>query len=277
MTAYKQPDEAAYYGYEFSALLSGNMIASITSVDFYAEFGHGGTLTNNNAQITGTQVRVLWGGGEAGTRYITTVKVLDTMGNPLTVSGEIAVGPNCSTGPCQWPIDLCNCGCSPCACPPSVTCLDDGTGTTIPVYGGPLKSAIVKRAYGYCGVASFEFEISPEDMVTGLQALNDQMAVLGTCTGYNFPNYGDGTGGEESGLRNEDVLGASYYVAKLLAPQIGKQLQGNPVAERACTIFLARTQCIPEMQLGRQTPVGAGNRWAGQWRGPFFPVRRGHC
>lgn len=272
MSAIKQPEEASYYGYEFSALLGANTIASIQSVDFYAESGRGGTLTDNGEAIVGTQVRVLWGGGSAGTRYITTVTVTDSTGAPLQVSGEICVGPNCGTcDPC-WPVDICRCYSKPCVCPP-------GDGTQISVYGGPLKRAIIMRAYGMCGQSVAEFELSPEDFTAGLQALNDQMAILGPLTGYNFPDYGDGTPEEESGLRNEDVLGASYYVAQLLAPTIGKDLKHNKVAERACSIFLSRCTCLPEMQFARQTIIGAGNRWRRQW-GPFFPIHRhdrGRC
>ena len=140
--------------------------------------------------------------------------------------------------------------------------------TTLSLYGGPLKRDIIKRAYGYCGQSTTEFELSPEEMVAGLQVMNDQMAVLGTLTGYNFPVTGDGTPEDESGLAAGDVLGASVYVAQLLAPTIGKDLKLSAVQVRAASSFMAKCVPIPQMELGRGTPRGAGGRR--HTFGPFF-------
>jgi hypothetical protein len=139
----------------------------------------------------------------------------------------------------------------------------------IALYGGPLKREIIKRAFGYCGQSTTEFELSPEEYTQGLQLLNDQMAVLGDASGYNFPATGDGNPEEESGLAAQDVLGASVYLAQLLAPTIGKALALSDTQKRACSNFLVKCTAIPQMELGRSTVRGKGNRWS-RWRGPFF-------
>lgn len=142
--------------------------------------------------------------------------------------------------------------------------------TALPVFGGALKRDIVKRAYGLCGQASCEFELEPEEMNAGVQALNDAMAEL-NVTAYNFPITGDGNGNEESGLTGPDVLGASVMVAKMLAPQIGKTLALNATHYRAEQAMIARYRVTPTMGLGRNTIAGAGNRY-NCWLGPFLPT-----
>jgi len=137
--------------------------------------------------------------------------------------------------------------------------------TVVPVFGGPKKRDIIQRAYGFCGQAAYEFELTPEEYNAGLRAMNDQLAAC-NCTTYNFPEYGDGNAEDESGLAANDILGVSYYVAQLLAPQIGKTLTASKPASRACDLFLMKWQAIPSVELGRQTPRGAGNRY---WNGPL--------
>jgi len=142
--------------------------------------------------------------------------------------------------------------------------------TIVPTYGGPLKRDMVQRAYGYCGQSFAEYELTPEEYVIGMRAMNDQMAVISART-YNFPEYGDGNPEDESGLKAGEVLGAAYYVAKLLAPTIGKQLTFSDVAERACTTFLAAQTCIPTTKLRSTTPRGSGNRWSRVLGEYFYP------
>ncbi len=143
---------------------------------------------------------------------------------------------------------------------------------TLPLYGPPPKRDIIQRAYGYCGQATYEFELSPEEYVAGLRAMNDQLAPLCPQCGYNLPPEGDGNPEDNSGIALTDILGVAYFVAQLLAPTIGKQLQGNKRAAIACDAFLARYQTIPFQQMGRGTIRGAGNRRYTGWRSPFFTV-----
>jgi hypothetical protein len=137
--------------------------------------------------------------------------------------------------------------------------------TVISIFGGLLKREIIKRAYGICGQSTAEFELEPEEYVKGLQALNDQMAIIG-ATNYNFPQSGDGNPEDESGLDNEDILGAAAYVAELIGPQIGKAAALSRTYQRAMSILLTKYQTIPTMSLRRTTPRGSGNKY---WSGPY--------
>ncbi len=137
------------------------------------------------------------------------------------------------------------------------------------LYGGPPKRDIIDRAYGFCGQSASQFELSPEEYVEGLRALNDQMGLLGPSTGYNYPPYGDGLPEDESGLDQTDVLGAAGRTARLLAPQIGKQLSVSKTQQRAADVLLAKYQQTPQMSMGRHTIRGSGNRSIARGR-PFF-------
>lgn len=139
------------------------------------------------------------------------------------------------------------------------------------LYGGPIKRDIIDRAYGFCGQSAAEFELSPEEYVVGLRALNDQMAAFGPVTGYNMPSYGDGQVEDESGLDPADTLGIAVLVARMIAPQIGKQLAVGKTGQRAADVVTAKYTPTQHMQMGRNTIRGAGNR---EWYGarPFFYV-----
>lgn len=150
--------------------------------------------------------------------------------------------------------------------------------TDLAIYGGPKKRDIIKRAYGLLGQSFTEFEISVEEYNAGLMCLNDTMAQLedefGVVLGYNYPTNGtDGSPEDESGLARGVVRAVSYMLAKYLAPSIGKTMPPEALSE------LARAQgtiqalaVIPQMEMGRQTIRGQGNRrWASAGR-PFFAV-----
>lgn len=142
--------------------------------------------------------------------------------------------------------------------------------TTAYLYGGVLKREIIKRAYGICGQSTAEFELEPEEYVKGLQALNDQMGVIGPATGYNFPAYGDGNPEDESGIDPADMLGVSSYVASLLGPGIGKTPVLTKEHQRAMSIYLTKFQTLPTMTMRATTPRGSGNRWWPRMGYPYF-------
>jgi hypothetical protein len=135
------------------------------------------------------------------------------------------------------------------------------------------KRYIIERAYGECGQAITEFELSPEEMLTGLRMLNDLMAELqaqGIALGYNAPTSGDGSSTEDSGLDRSVVRAVSGKLARDIAPLIGKTVapDANGSFARAWSTLLARNTVIPQMEMRRQTPRGAGNRML--FRSPYF-------
>jgi hypothetical protein len=276
MTAVKPPLEADYYAYEFAHLLGMNTISSIQSVDQYGQFGHSGNLINEGQMIVGTQVRVLWAGGDPGTRYMTTVRVLDSGSNILQVQGEICVGETvcggCFTQNGYKP--PCSCNCSPCQC---VTASPDAI--VIPIIGGQLKRFIVQRAYGVCGQSVAEFELTTEEYSAALRAMNDLMAMwedeYGINLGYNYPTYGEGSPEDESGIPRGATQAVVYALATEIAPQIGKTLspEANRIYWNSFSLLKSNYTQPRDMGFGRATIQGAGNRWT-SWRGPFFQIEK---
>jgi hypothetical protein len=140
--------------------------------------------------------------------------------------------------------------------------------TTLALYGGPLKREIIARAYGICGQSTSDLDLTPEEMVVGLRCMNEALAELedseGIDLGYNYPPTGNGNAMEESGLPRGVVRAVAAIVAKALAPEIGKTLSPQATGSYARSLDILRStyRTVPQMQLGRQTIVGAGNRWA---------------
>ncbi len=136
------------------------------------------------------------------------------------------------------------------------------------IYGGPLKRDIIKRAYGLCGQATTDFELTPEEYQLGLQAMNDIAPTLGSIP-FNYTDYGVGTPEDESGLAPDDVLGFTVMVAQEIAPNIGKTYSPNGLQANAKSSLRSKYQAIPRTELGRGAIRGAGNRL---WQGasPFF-------
>lgn len=140
--------------------------------------------------------------------------------------------------------------------------------TTISLYGGPLKKTLIERAFGMCGQSSTEFQLTPEEYELGLRAMNDIAGTLGAIP-FNMPPNGDGSAEDESGLDRADVLGFTVRLAQELSNNIGKAFMPKGSQASAMSGLLAKYQPIPFVQMGRNTPRGAGNRyWSGPW--PYF-------
>lgn len=149
--------------------------------------------------------------------------------------------------------------------------------TDLALYGGPKKRDIINRAYGLLGQSFTEFEIGVEEYDAGLMCLNDTMAELehdrSVALGFNYPTNGtNGSPEDESGLARGDIKAVAFLLAKYLAPSIGKTLPPEATAAHASSISVLYSKAtIPQMEMGRGTIRGAGNRRMG-WLGPFFTV-----
>lgn len=108
MSAPKYPQIDTYFAYEFSSLLAGRTIASITSVTQSAENSGIGALVSGSQAISGTQVVVLWTGGSVGTTYLTKVIITTNTGATLEVDGEIQVISSNPATPTFTPRDIIN-------------------------------------------------------------------------------------------------------------------------------------------------------------------------
>lgn len=147
--------------------------------------------------------------------------------------------------------------------------------TIIALYGGPPKRDIVQLAFEECGQAGYEFELSPEEYDSALRRLNAMMAEWieeGICLGYNFPNYGNGSPEDESGIPYGAVQSVATFLARRVAPSIGKTMgpESSSVMARSFALLKSKYNKPRPMQLGRLTPVGSGNRWQGMHGRPFF-------
>jgi hypothetical protein len=142
--------------------------------------------------------------------------------------------------------------------------------TTLDLYGGPKKRTIIMRAYGMCGQSVTEFELTPEEYDLGLQCMNEISTEYGSAFGYNFPEYGNGSPDDESGIAQADVLGFAVRTAQEISSNIGKAFTPNGPQAKAVSALTSKYQSVPFRQLGRQTIVGAGNRYYGAWGGPYF-------
>jgi hypothetical protein len=108
---------------------------------------------------------------------------------------------------------------------------------TIPLDGvGVTKSSLVEGAYEYCGLNGYEFERTPEEMVTGLRHLNALMAELlgdGLDLVYDFPTYGNGLLEEAANIPNSAVAAIHQLLAQRLIVALGGTLSPDAKAAMA--------------------------------------------
>ena len=148
--------------------------------------------------------------------------------------------------------------------------------TTLALYGGPLKSDIIKQAYGLCGQSVTNYELEPEEYEAGLRCMTYALAELedeeGIALGFNYPVNGFGNAQDESGLPRGAIRAVVAIVANALAPEIGKTLspQATGLAMKAMDNLRATYKTVPLMELGRQTIRGAGNRYQSWYGGAYF-------
>jgi hypothetical protein len=118
----------------------------------------------------------------------------------------------------------------------------DGTGVS--------KSSLIEGGYEYCGLNGFEYERTPEEMVTGLRHLNALMAEWladGIDLGFDFPIYGQGLLEEPSGVPDSACAAIHQALAQRLAPGLGASLSDDAKAAMALSFqsLRARTAAAP--------------------------------
>lgn len=147
--------------------------------------------------------------------------------------------------------------------------------TQVPIFGGALKRDLVQLAYEECGQADYSYTIQTDEYDSALRRLNVLMAEwagVGIDLGYNFPDYGNGSPEDESGIPIEASQVVGLHLAARIAPTMGKTLSGETRAQMAVSLANLRAMYLtaPSMSLSRQTVRGAGNRW-GTWnRDPYY-------
>lgn len=142
------------------------------------------------------------------------------------------------------------------------------------------KRAIVEEAYSELALAGYDFDLSADEMQTGLRRLDLMMAQLaGPGSGLRL-SYNQGAGptsgdlDDESGIPLYAVRAIVCQLAIELAAGFGKQVHPSThaAARDGMQKILTAAAFPQEQQLPNTLPVGAGNKpWRTTGR-PFMPT-----
>ena len=151
---------------------------------------------------------------------------------------------------------------------------------------GYTKRQFISAAFEEIGLASYVFDLQPEQLESALRRLDAMMAdwnAKGIRLGYPLPSSP-----QDSDLDEETNVPDSAYEAIIcslgirLAPSYGKtvMVETKTTAKQGYDILLQRATFPLEQQLPATMPAGAGNK---PWRiydnpyvrPPYFPVNAG--
>lgn len=139
------------------------------------------------------------------------------------------------------------------------------------------KRDIVEQAFEEIGLASYVFDLQPQQLESALRRL-DQMIGLwsskGIRTSYPIPDgNSDSDLSQSSNLTAEQVAAASSNLAVAIAPGFGKTVSPDlkSIARNAYKEVLRTYSQPTQMQLGSGTiPSGAGNKGYRYYNNPFL-------
>ena len=122
------------------------------------------------------------------------------------------------------------------------------------------KGEIVTAALTEIGIADFEFDVTTEEGLAGVDRLDTLMAYWSSINinvSYNF----DGAVGDDSGLPSSSYEAVIAGLALRLAPSYGKQIPQQVLAsaKAGLTALLGESAKPLERQLG-MIPFGAGHK-----------------
>lgn len=144
---------------------------------------------------------------------------------------------------------------------------------------GWTKRQIVETAFEEIGLASYAFDLQPEQLQSALRRLD---AMMGTWSGdrihigYSLP--GDPSGSnldDDSGIGETDVEAVYTNLAIALAGRFGRPVSAdlNKRANAAKRQVIARTAVVPQAVTDpRKVPAGAGNKKWNWGFGPFLGI-----
>jgi hypothetical protein len=142
------------------------------------------------------------------------------------------------------------------------------------------KLELIHGAYAELGLAEYVFDISPDEIATGLQRL-DRMAAefetKGIRVGYNLPpSVRDSNEKDEAGIPDWAESAFITNLALRLAPTLGKSVSVDTriAADNGFEALLIGNYEIPQMQYPRHMPIGTGNRRNIKTQTFFAPVER---
>lgn len=139
------------------------------------------------------------------------------------------------------------------------------------------KRQIVEGAYGEIALASYTFDLSPDEIQAGIYRIESMLRswlTLGIDTGYVLPiTPAVSDPDDDSAMSDMYDEAVRTNGAIRIAPLFGKTVSAESrlAAVLAYQAMLTQRK-IPVMQLPRTLPVGAGNRRHGfGWREFFRP------
>ena len=139
------------------------------------------------------------------------------------------------------------------------------------------KRQFIEEAFSEIGLASYVFDVAPEQMQSALARLDSMMATWNTKgirIGYPLPSSQ-----QASNLDDEtnvpDTANEAIYtnLAIKLAPGIGKTptRETKVAAKMAYDTLISNVTAIPQQQFPSTLPRGAGNKPWRYTRSRFFP------
>lgn len=144
------------------------------------------------------------------------------------------------------------------------------------------KRQIIEMAYEECSLAGYEFNVTPEELFSGLRKLDALMAewrATDKDLNYNAPEiFGGGDLEDMSGIPDATISGVAISLAMAIAPAMGKAM-GRETRQRLSSSMAAiRSICarVRDMGWSRSTVAGSGNRFRSRCS-PFMPVGRRRC
>lgn len=137
------------------------------------------------------------------------------------------------------------------------------------------KQQIIEEAYGELALAGYVFDITPEEMQTGLRKLDSMLAMWygkGISLGYPLSSSPKSSSlDDDSNLPLHAIEPVYMNLAERLAAGMGKQVLATTAkaAKEGYDMLMARAAMPSEVQYQETMPRGAGNKpWRYQ-RGPF--------
>jgi hypothetical protein len=134
---------------------------------------------------------------------------------------------------------------------------------------GWTKGQFITQAFDEIGLASYVFDLSPEQKQTALRRLDTMLAAwnaLGIRLGYPLPSSPDDSDLDEETNVPDSANEAIYSnLAIKLAPSYGKQVMPDTkmTAKESYNTLLSRAAMPMEQQMPSTMPSGAGNK---PWR-----------
>lgn len=156
-----------------------------------------------------------------------------------------------------------------------------GIASSLFLNAGPstsTKRQLLEMAYEECSLAGYEFNVTPEELFTGLRRLDAGMAqwmAEGIWLNYNFPaTFGGGDLEDYSGIPDAAINGTVGTLAKALAPFMGKSMSAEARGRLASGMDIIRAMTAAKnmrtMPYKFGTPRGAGQKmW--NYPSPFLP------